>query len=402
MNKRNILVLFAFTFIAVLLFFHMINLQTPSLANGSSMPTDVNRQTYSVTGYDMIKEQDGVTIRFTDTPVDIELALTLSDMGTYHLFVNDRELFSYEKQSIFSRSHCIVIPISYLRNDGVLTIYFQSDSWGKRTAEIVTGRLNAPPKVLIGPAFSAEKANRSSAETIYFMVGMCILLTGSSLLLFFYRMEEISFLLLSLVALLRAFTMIINVPDSIFSLSMELYYLIRPTLVTCPVIFHAAMGIYLLKDAIPKQAVKYFSPFTLLTLTTFALFLQQISSRNWYHMIQAICFGFFFWIAYRACRQKIQGSQLLMAGYAAAAAIILYVYLVNVFYIAPAGQLLTAISITHFSYMITLLSCMACIDIRLIRQFHKVETLSAELVEINQELDRRVIERTNQLVESQQ
>ncbi len=84
------------------------------------------------------------------------------------------------------------------------------------------------------------------------------------------------------------------------------------------------------------------------------------------------------------------GSLLLLGGYSAATAIIFYVYLVNVCHITPAGLVLTSISITHFSYMFSLLSCLTVTNLRLIRRFRDAEQLSQALAETNRTLDKKV------------
>ena len=212
--------------------------------------------------------------------------MTLADMGAYTLYANSTRLYDYQPDSPYSRSHYILIPGSLADADGTLQLYFQSESWGRRTAEILSGRLNAPPKLLVGPAQDAADAYQISAGVICVLIGICILLILSCMTLYLCRPRELAFLFLSLVALLRIITMAVNLPAHDFSLSMHAYYQIRPLLVTCPVVFHAAMGIYLLRDSLTPGIRRFFTPATVLLLTALALFLQQVSSRNWYHLFQ--------------------------------------------------------------------------------------------------------------------
>ena len=402
MKRFSCILISAAVFLAVLVLLQRINSMTPSLSNSSILPEDINVRTYAVTGYSMSEDQDGVIITLRGVDLDMELALTLADMGAYTLYANSTRLYDYQPDSPYSRSHYILIPGSLADADGTLELYFQSESWGRRTAEILSGRLNAPPKLLVGPSQDAADAYQISAGVICILIGICILLILSCMTLYLCRPRELAFLFLSLVALLRIITMAVNLPAHTFSLSMHAYYQIRPLLVTCPVVFHAAMGIYLLRDSLTPGIRRFFTPATVLLLTALALFLQQVSSRNWYHLFQLFCFAAFFRAAFAACQKNLTGSLLLLGGYSAAAAIIFYVYLVNVCYIAPAGLVLTSISITHFSYMFSLLSCLTVTNLRLIRRFRDAEQLSQALAETNRTLDKKVEERTAALQQAQQ
>jgi signal transduction histidine kinase len=162
------------------------------------------------------------------------------------------------------------------------------------------------------------------------------------------------------------------------------------------------MGIYLLRDSLTMWERRYFNIITITALSLLAVFLQHWSSRNWYHLIQFLCFVAFFRVAWRACCRKQKTATLLLTGYSASAAIILYVYLVNVWIISPAGLLMTHFSITHFSYMCSLLACTITIIIRLMDNYNTVEQLSLELANLNKLLDQRVEERTRELKEAQQ
>lgn len=78
-----------------------------------------------------------------------------------------------------------------------------------------------------------------------------------------------------------------------------------------------------------------------------------------------------------------------------------FIYLVNVWLIVPAGSLLILLRMTQLAYMLALFSCLLVVALRLAHSFNEAERLNAQISQMNMELDRKVEERTAQLVAAQ-
>lgn len=378
----------------------LVNAQTAVIPNGGTLPPVQGSAVYAVSGIAGNENVSQISLHLESEEAMQGLALIAEGMGSYTLYQDSERLYASAGNDSYSRFQ--VIPLSPQPAGQALELRFQAEGMlGSRVREIISGRLNSPPKVLIT---TAENANRLEHWAFAFscvLMGQYLIIGAICLLLFCVRRTEKSYLAAAMVSALLLLTCALNAGFSSLHVTFSNYYLLRPLLNVLPIVLHVSLGVYLLSDWLPQWYRRIFSLPAVAVLTLLMAYVQTVSARSCYHLFMLIVYLAAGVAFYYALRARARGSLLLAAGYAACASVIFFVYLVNVWQVVTVGCLLILLRVTQLGYILSLISCLMVIVIRLGRSFHETERLNAQISQMNAALDRKVEERTAQLVASQ-
>ena len=378
------------------MFFLLVNPALTLLDNNSSLPKDINERAYLIK--DLKQNHDNNLISFTieDIPDNAAVALTINDMGSYipelSLKVNGTEVYSYDETEQFFRTHIIEID-SRLIEENQLIIEIDTKDWLQRSSEIISQKRNAPIKIILSSPALALKIQIVWFSIMCALIGVAFMIVVSCIPISLNRPQETSFLFLILLACVRIFCMTIDV--SLIHLSMKSYYFLHHAIVVLPAILNTAVGLWLLCDHNKKINTRF--AFFTTCFSLIALFLQYSFKYNWYHLFQFFGFLLFFFISLSAAKQKKRGWSILTVGYMINYGLVCMVYLTNIWNQFPYGCTMICMNITNFSYMFSMISCMFFICLRLSDKYNESERLTAQLLEINSQLDKKVEERTHEL-----
>jgi len=229
------------------------------------------------------------------------------------------------------------------------------------------------------------------------LMGIAGVIVINSIFVVMNRKKEYSYYFLILLAAVRIFCMLID--TSSLPLSMNNYYHLHHIIVVLPAVLNTAVGVWLLSD----HSKKYNYRFALVTvfLMALVLFLQYSFEYNWYHLIQLIGALIFFGTCFQSASKGMRGWPILCVGYSICYAIVAFIYSINIWNAAIAGAMIICLNATSISYIPSLMSCMIYISVHLTDKYNEAEELTIQLSEMNSELDLKVLERTEELVASQ-
>ena len=377
-----------------------INAKTVVIPNGGVLPPVEEDAVYAVSGIIGNENVPEITVCLGSEQQTTGLALLVEGMGSYTLFQNDETLYVADEDDSYSRFQVILLRTQSAGQ--ALELRFQAKRMlGNRVREVISGRLNAPPKVLITTAENANRLEHWAFAFSYVLIGQYFIIFAICLLLFCVRRSEKSYLAAAMVSALLLLTCALNTGFSPLQVTFSKYYLLRPLMTVLPIVLHVSLGVYLLNDSLPKWYRRIFSLPVVAVLTLLMAYVQTVSVRSCYHLFMLIAYlaaGIAF--LYALCA-RARGGLLLAAGYAACASIIFFVYLVNVWQAVSAGCLLILLRVTQFGYILSLFSCLLVVTLRLARSFNETERLNEQISQMNAALDRKVEERTAQLVAAQ-
>lgn len=400
MKRRRILFAFVIPFFTVFALCCLLSSGTRSLSSGDTVGELTRGRVYSLSDVAAFTQPAQVDITLTDLPPEEPLALIVSALSNYSLYQGSEWIASYRETDAFMRSR--VVPLLPVGTDGVLELRFALSSANNRSREILSGRLNSPPSVLLTSLESAQDYERTAYAAFLLTFGMYLFITADCLLLYFARRQEKSFLMTAIVALVLLITSTLNTAYLPFHVTHQTYYFLRPMLSVCPIIFHAAICIYLLSPQLPPRYHRLFSLRNVIGVTFAMIALQMFTSRSWYHLFHLAAYVCISAALYHTCRKNGSGGLILITGYMSCAAILFYIYIANIWRYDLDGVYFVVFRFTQLGYLLSLCACMVVINLRLIHQFKETEKLVAQVSEMNIVLDRRVAERTAQLVQAQQ
>lgn len=384
------------TFLSTILFCESMNPTLTIRDRENKMDLLTNQTILTNLSYDKDTSTTFITLSL-DT--EKEWALTINDMGSYLLNLsiaaNGTLIHSYSANSLFQRVHVIEINPEIVQS-GQLTLQFDSQNFTSRSQEVLSNRINAAPKIILSSPIEAR-----NNQFLYFglncaLIGILIIIIVISIFMFITRRKEVGYFLLVLLATIRLFTTLID--NSIIPITMQHYYQWHHLLVILPIAFNASIGIWLLQDKKMKN-----SPMILLTISSTILFffVQSFTSKNWYHLFQMTAFISFVHHAYLAAIQNKKGWPILLVGYVACYTIVFYIYLVNIWNVFPFGYGLIYTNLSSFAYLPSLIACMIFISVRLVDKYNESEYLACQLEETNRDLDLKVAQRTQELIDIQ-
>lgn len=369
----------------------------PTMKNYQVLPMDIDEKGYVLE--QVYPDENGlVKIEINQVTNNFPLALIINDMGSYipemSLFLNDTLIYSYDENEFFQRVHSIELDPN-LYNDKI-EIVIEATGWQSRTTEILTKKINASPQIIICTVNYALKIEKYCFGFMMALLAIASTIIINSFFVVLNRKKETAYCFLILLAAVRLFCMLIDI--SALPLTMQQYYTLHHAIVVVPAVLNTAVGVWLLKKHSKKYDV-HFAKYTIL-LMFIALLFQYCLEYNWYHLIQLLGAILFFVACFKAACQNSRGWLVLCVGYTICFSIVAFLYSVNIWKSTSAGVLIICLNATNVSYLLSLMSCMIYISLHLTDKYNEAEQLTYELSEINQQLDLKVLERTEELVEA--
>lgn len=378
----------------------IINGETRSLSSCSAVPEEIEQKNYIIS--ELQPDASGqMTLCLTDAPENLSLAFVINDMGSFipnlRISLNGKEIYSYGKEERFQRTHIVPLPLEMIKETGQIELTLVSTGWEGRSKEILTGRTSVSPSMILCSYDNAIQLIRETDRTMYVLIGIYLIMICTGVVIFTGRTQESGYLFLTVLCVIRFVNTAID--SSLLPLSMGQYYSLRHILVVLPVVFNVSVAVWLLRPEMGRMRNRSLLISGLLTVGS--ALLQCSGGNNWYHLFQAAAFLFFGFHCFKAAARGQTGWPLLCAGFTMGYTIVAFIYLVNVWKMFPSGQRMICTNFTNFSYIPGMVVSIVYISRELVSQFNETEHLSMELAKTNSELDRRVEQKTAQLVAEQ-
>ena len=364
--------------------FYLLSGWTPVLESGAALPADITGRQYLIAG----QEENGAYVfRFLCGEDAPELTMTISDATPFDLYFGGKHLHAYEEESPYSRN--IVIALGKPQA-GENEIRLMMKGQSKR-GELLFGP-SSVVKLLLGSGDAAIRAQMGYRQVYAMIVGVYLALIYSCVVLFVRRPQEKYLFAFVAVALAALCVMLVD-DYAPLMISQRVYASIRSSLFICPVVFTAAIGFYLLQDALPVRLRRYMTLGRLTLATLCVVVVQYFSTYNMNFALRFLLLFFLGLLFCGAADKGIPGAYLLSMGYGLSEGARMFVYAVNTLQILPPGELMIYLRLTQAGYLMHLILCMALVLSRYAGKFTQAEQLV-------QTLDEQVALRTRQLEEA--
>lgn len=369
---------------ACMALFYLLSCHTPILYSGDRLPEDIVRKQYLLSG-----SQEGKThvFRFTCDKNAPELTMTLSDAVPLSLYFDGVCVYNYDENSPYSRNIAVLLGKPKAGENEIRLVMATKDTDG----ELLFGP-SSVVKLLLSTERAASRIGTLYRQVFTLIIGIYLALIYSSIVLYIRRPQEkylFAFVVVSLASLL---VMLVDNYAPLF-ISQRVYASIRSSLFICPVIYTAAIGFYLLQEALPLRLRRVMSLDKISVMTVCVVLIQYFSTYNFNFVVRFVLLFFLGLLFCRAAEQKINGVYLLCVGYGLSEGARMFVYAVNTLGVFPPGECMIYLRLTQIGYLLHLVLCMVLVLNRFADKFTQAEQLVYTL-------DEKVALRTSQLEEA--
>ncbi len=388
-------VLFVFAAAWTLFFCAWAGGQTPVLRAGEPLPAGASQQLYSLDPTLFVHTRGDLCISIPlEEDVSAPLSLTLCDCAPFTLFVNGVQTAQYSADGPYSRVIIISLGSDFSpagQTARQLELRFAGEAWQNAGQK----ELSNIPKMLLGSSEATQRALTFSFGLTMLLIGAFFVLIVSSFTLFLQKRTERYLLLLAGASCVVMVTTVFTSSVPLLPIRYTVYLSIRPYIASFPLLVNGAVCLSLMKNALPSTLQRFARPVWLLPPVALLLCVQLLTGKNTYHLLTALMLLPVLTSLICGARKKEPGVWLLAIGYGVWQGIALRVYAVNELQAQLAGAPDVYFRITQLGHLVYLLCCMALINQRYARKFGESEQL-------NELLDTKVAQRTQELVQEQE
>ncbi|MDO4547592.1 MAG: ATP-binding protein [Clostridia bacterium] len=379
-----------------------VNGATPVLHNGDNIPADAPLGEYTLSGVEYLDDAGSYIIHLLlPERIPEGITLKLADMTPFTASLDGEEVFSYREDDVYRRVIQFTLQPSLLEGKRHMRLTITSDSTSDKPREIISRGLMSPTKILIGWESAARSSQMAVWGVITLAIGMHIILVIESLVLFTRKRTEKYLLVFSLVSLFSLFSLACSASNPILNISHGFYSMIKPMNAIAPVLMNVCVCLFLLIDYTPRRVRPFISFPVIIAVAVFLMLLRALSNYSFYSFVRWLLLPLVIYTLCAAWRDGAPDALALILGYAIDEGMVMSLFLVNTLGLRNAGNFLACIPVDQFGYMIYLLFCMLVINRRFADKYVESERLSAQLRDINLQLDDLVEKRTLQLREEQ-
>ena len=398
MNKYVLTIsIFTFTIIGCLCLLSLLNSLTPSLDNGSSLPSDINRRQYALTGLEYDPGMNGYPIHLDTTETNDPLGIVMTTR-TMTLYQDGNLLYRFDRKSPYSR--IILIPLNLQPNSHSIDLLLSGLPQNSAIPSLFRSAPENTPRVIIGTLDNLQRSSQFGSDMTMIIIGIYIMAAFSGMVLFLRKNTERYLLYLALVSGIDMITTLITTGSGPFQTSFETYLNLRPLLFIIPVMLNNIICLHLYRNSLPDLLTKVISFPVLFIVSIVAILIQSLTTIVTYHFIRRILWLPTLILLANAISNRQRDSLLLLLSYALSESIALFLYLTTL--LGTTGSFSTYIRLSEFSNMLFILSCIFIAYDRFASKFREAESLFSEVSILNKQLEKKVDERTQQLKEQQE
>lgn len=378
----------------------LVNRMTPVLFSGMELPVDMEIRQYALEGavWDVERQGYRLTLRGEATE---DLTLTVADLDEATVLSWGEPVATWGADDLYQRVRTILLPSALIREKGGIDLLIQSEAWGSDTKDLLSQRNMTQAKLLLSSIKEAERSFALAFGLSMLSAGIHILIIVSSIALYRRKNSEKYLLFLSCVAAMSLFATIMTANLPVLPLRLKTYHILQPMIATCSAVLTAAAGLSIFEKQVPPQMKKFLTLRTFFSVMLGLVILRFLSSFSIYTVLRWILLIPVVWVISEGYIQKEPGAWPMLVGYGLNESIAIFVFLVNNFQAAVPGSFISYIRVNQLGNLFVLIPALILINQRFADKFQESERLSIELARMNDELDRKVEERTLQLQEEQ-
>ena len=258
------------------------------------------------------------------------------------------------------------------------------------------------PKVVLSSVEDAGRLSAAGNGFYYALIGAYLMLMAACLVMFRRKPAE-RYLLTVCVAAFFVLLYLLTAVESGFirfdyGMANQLSTLTNLLPVLC--LAYTCVGLY--AEALPPKLRKVFSLPVFLGAAVLCVTAEALTGIYLYQFMRRVVLVPVLVVLACAVQQRRRGSRLLFAAYAVMEGIALFLYVSNCILDAPYSPFLMFVRVKELSNLIFLSACAAVIFDRFSTKFSEADILAEEVQAMNAELERKVEERTGQLVQEQE
>jgi len=373
---------------------------TPVLNSGDALPTDVLSRQYAVRPQQMPDGGQRVVLACSDEVDD--LTLTVADTDAIRVLQSGQVVYESTMHSRYLRAPHVPLLAELIRRDGQIDVAIYPMAGTGEVTEVLSGASLTPIKLIIGSHEHAQLMESVVFGLTMLTIGMYTVAFIICLTLYFGKRTETYLLMISLVCVICMITSIFKVNNPLIRITFEQYAKVRPLIALFPVMINAGICFFLCEECLPQRLRRWLSVRMLILLTVVLLFLRQITSFSFYIPVRFLMMAPIVYTLSHAYAKRMWGAGVMIIGHALGEAIVMTMFVVLNLRRGLPGPFMAYIETSQFSYLTVMLSALLVVSHRFAAKFRESEVLTDELTVMNRELDRRVEERTAQLLDEQQ
>lgn len=384
------LAVFFFTLTLALAALQIVSSNVPTLASGEALPSDLDVQPKVLVGMTAQPDTGGMSFTLPDRGGYDRLALGIPSSNLFSVSVNGVAIYTVTEQKTYTRAHQVYIPAEI---SGPLQILYTEHTSAGGSYPLLSVAI---PQIILGTdrSISAILARASFLNAV--ILGLYAMLCFCCLVMYMGKPSETYLLFLSVGTVLMLLTLAFT--SGSIQLQYSHYRFLRPLLN----ILSMAVSVYICLNLFKEQLPRALRPFTwpsVLLLELAAAMVLQLGAPT----IQYYAVRFLLWIPLIAALPLPSGQidlrrLLILTAFALSEGLSLFPYVMDSAPL-PAGFMFTRLS--DLGNLLFVAACVVVIMERFCGKFAEVETLSAQLAQINAGLEAKVAERTQEL-ETQQ
>lgn len=383
------------TYFLTLALSHLWNTRTGLLPNGSSIPQDIGKRQYTISG---LKTQPGTgdcLITLHPSGTNKPLSLILTDASDCMVYQGDEQLYAYRAEDTYQR--VITIPLKPAQSGQPLSLRVSSIHLPDNFSADITGGMLPRFKIAIAETQLAERALQMATAINAACCGMYLLIIAVSFALYFHKTSEKYLIMIALAAFSAFIAALLTSSFPGIDIAQGLYLKMRSFVVILPLVPNAAFALYLIRRHLGKSIPAFLRLDRVILATLAALAIQWLSPINLYHIDRwLLCIPTIICLLV-ACKKGDGDAVLLIIGAAVCEGLHSYVYLVNSLRLIPAGAPILYTRYSQPGYLFNHILGMYVICRLYAHKFSEAQKLSEELARINRDLDKIVEKRTREL-----
>ena len=376
------------------------NRLTPTAENGAALPGDVLQRQYSIKPRLLADGGQQVTLACAESAED--LMLTIADADAIRVVQSGHVIYESTMESHYLRTQHVPLESRWIAQQGMIdvTIYPMAETGS--VTEVLSGASLTPIKLLIGSRALGQRMESLMFGVTMLMMGMYTVAFIICLTLYFGKRTETYLLMISLVSLICMITAVFKVNNPLMNISFRRYTQIRPFIALFPVMINSGSCFFLCEDYLAARMRKWLSVRVLIYLTILLLVLRQMASFSFYIPVRFAMILPIVYVLACAYEKRMWGASIMLVGHALGEAVVVTMFVVLNLKRGLPGSVMAYIETSQMSYLAVMLSALLVVSHRFAAKFRESEVLTDELTVMNRELDRRVEERTAQLLDEQQ
>lgn len=398
--KKTIL---SFVLIAVLVagLMFLINGSAPRVMNGGQLPQDLAARSYVLAGLEYDPAQEGYPIALDGEPGAGDVTLTLY-FRIAQIWQGDTLLAELSRDSASQRTYSLQAAPDAEGDIHLLLKTAPSTIRGYSPATLFTRYAAQRPKIVVGTAQNAARASAAGGTFYRLLIGAYLMLIAACAVLFRRKTSERYLVTVGTAALFVLLYLFSALEDRSIPFPYRVMDRLSAMTNVLPVVCLAYTCVALFSEDVPPRCKRLFSLPAFVLAALCAVFMDMFLGVYMYQFMRRVMLIPVLITMAGALAARRKGARMVFTAYAMMEGITLFLYVSNSVLDMAYSPLLMFVRVKEISNLIFMSACVYQILDRFSLKFLEADHLAAEVSALNIDLERKVEERTAQLISEQQ